>query len=125
MEKYLEDFYNAFNIEQDFRRYCSYYFRGFIPDITSRRILELEEMLLDMDNDCHLEIYKHCDNPMQERMYQYIVIENDYDDVDEHYHHSFYPEPSRTREEALLRYLTHYAHVPYIYENVRKILKVE
>lgn len=124
MEQYLKDFYEAFNIKQNLCGYWHYLFHGF-PIIDSTVILKLEEMLLDMDKDCHLEIYKEFNKDTQERWYQYIVIENDYDDADEHYHHSFYPEPSRTREEALLRYLTYYAHVPYIYENVRKILKVE
>lgn len=124
MKQYLKDFYEAFNIKQTLKGYWSSFFDGF-PAITSTTVLELEEMLLDMDKDCHLEIYKEFNEDTNERLYQYIVIENDYDNPDEHYHHGFCIEPSKTREEALINYLTSYAHVSDVYEGVRKVLKVE
>ena len=123
MEQYLQDFYKAFNIERQVADYWIASYSGF-PRIMTNTILELEEMLIDMNKDCHIELYKEYLPDVNKRIYHYVIIQNDYNNPDENYSHMFCNELAYTRKEALIRFLTHYAHVAYIYENVRNVLKV-
>lgn len=123
MKQWVLSFYKIFDIEPTNNPYWFDIF-GTYPPITDTVVIQLEEMLIDMNKDCHIELYKEYLSGVDKRVYHYVIIQNDYNNPDENYSHMFCNEPAYNRKEALIRFLTHYAHVPYIYENVRKILKV-
>ena len=105
--------------------------------INAEKILQLEEVLLSLDPDCHLEIYKEIhpeQNDFKETskpVYHYVYVENDYTNPDDYYHHGFLPASNdmnkfiTNRLDALLAVLIYYSYREDIYKEVRKVFGEE